>query len=92
MPSAPSNYFTCKPGDHCCYLKGSNVDPKPSGLPRITTGSMNRPTLHGKTPELGIRSAVPLGGLGTGALELRGDGTFHEVQFDFLPVLSSPPC
>lgn len=26
-----------------------------------------------------MRSAVPLGGLGAGALELRADGTFHEV-------------
>ena len=30
-------------------------------------------------PPLGLRSAVPLGGLGAGALELRGDGTVHEV-------------
>ena len=29
-------------------------------------------------PEMGIRSAVPLGGLGTGSFELRGDGTFAD--------------
>jgi uncharacterized protein (DUF608 family) len=29
-------------------------------------------------PEVGIRSAVPLGGLGTGSFELRGDGTFAD--------------
>ena len=30
-------------------------------------------------PPLGLRSAVPLGGVGAGALELRGDGTVHSV-------------
>ena len=30
-------------------------------------------------PPLGLRSAVPLGGVGAGALELRGDGSFHDV-------------
>ena len=30
-------------------------------------------------PPLGLRSAVPLGGVGAGAFELRGDGTIHSV-------------
>lgn len=29
-------------------------------------------------PPSGMRSAVPLGGLGTGSFELRADGTIHE--------------
>lgn len=31
-----------------------------------------------KHPPSGMRSAVPLGGLGTGSFELRADGTIHE--------------
>ncbi|PFX33506.1 hypothetical protein AWC38_SpisGene1570 [Stylophora pistillata] len=33
---------------------------------------------RGTPPPLGMRSAVPLGGMGTGSLELRADGSFHE--------------
>ncbi len=33
-----------------------------------------------QTPPLGIRSAVPLGGLGTGTLELRADGSLADWQ------------
>jgi uncharacterized protein (DUF608 family) len=29
-------------------------------------------------PPTGLRSSVPLGGITTGSIELRGDGTFHE--------------
>jgi non-lysosomal glucosylceramidase len=32
----------------------------------------------GGTPASGMRSAVPLGGVGAGSFELRGDGTLHE--------------
>ena len=31
-----------------------------------------------RSPPPGMRSAVPLGGLGAGSFELRADGTFHE--------------
>ncbi|XP_032237936.2 uncharacterized protein LOC5512607 isoform X1 [Nematostella vectensis] len=31
-----------------------------------------------RVPPLGIRSAVPLGGLGTGSFEIRADGSFNE--------------
>jgi non-lysosomal glucosylceramidase len=33
---------------------------------------------NGSVPPTGIRSAVPLGGMGTGNFELRGDGTFRQ--------------
>ncbi|XP_078367102.1 uncharacterized protein LOC144651095 isoform X2 [Oculina patagonica] len=35
-------------------------------------------TPSGTSPPLGMRSAVPLGGMGTGSLELRADGSIHE--------------
>jgi non-lysosomal glucosylceramidase len=38
---------------------------------------MNR-TFPYNHPPTGLRSAVPLGGITTGSIELRGDGTFHE--------------
>jgi len=31
-----------------------------------------------KVPPMGLRSAIPLGGLGTGSVELRADGSFHD--------------
>ena len=34
------------------------------------------------TPPVGIRSAVPLGGLGTGTFELRADGSFADWQVE----------
>ena len=40
----------------------------------------------------GIRSAVPLGGLSTGSIELRGDGTLHEWiihNAGYVPALHS---
>lgn len=84
VPHAPSPFLSCKTNDHCCYLKNSIVSPTSSSLPGITSGQMNRPQPHHAAPSLGIRSAVPMGGLGAGALELRGDGTFHEVCSDYL--------
>ena len=79
VPSAPTEFMTCRHGDHCCYLKSTSVDPQPSSLSGITTGAVDRPSVDMHDPPLGIRSSVPLGGIGAGALELRGDGTFHEV-------------
>ena len=38
---------------------------------------MNR-TFPYHHPPTGLRSSVPLGGITTGSIELRGDGTFHE--------------
>lgn len=36
------------------------------------------PPVKGVSPASGMRSAVPLGGLSTGSVELRGDGSLHE--------------
>jgi non-lysosomal glucosylceramidase len=76
--SAPAAFLSCAAGDHCCYLKSGQPDAKP--LAGLTSGVVNRSAVTGAVaPPPGMRSAVPLGGLGAGALELRGDGTFQEV-------------
>ncbi|UJR11626.1 hypothetical protein I4U23_015807 [Adineta vaga] len=73
--SAPSDYNGCHQGKACCYLKA--YTPQSVHNPSIISAVMNRtfPFLH---PPSGLRSAVPLGGITTGSIELRGDGTFHE--------------
>jgi hypothetical protein len=72
------SFMDCTPLSNCCFLKGSNVQPVPSQVRNIVTGARNG-RIPTASPTIGIRSAVPLGGLGAGALELRADGTFHEV-------------
>lgn len=79
VPSAPSDYLSCLTGDHCCYRKTGFPEFKPSTLPNIISGFVNKTVPPSIPPPLGMRSAVPLGGVGAGALELRADGTFHEV-------------
>ena len=105
VPSAPSVFDSCNPGDHCCYLKNSNPAPAKSSLAGITSGSLRTPTPAGNftAPPVGseqlscgeaegcvgsllsslpppppVRSAVPLGGIGAGAFEVRADGSVHE--------------
>ncbi len=76
---APAEYGGCKKGDKCCYLKNAKVAPVDSTVPGIIAGSVK--TAGGdnlESPPSGIRSAVPLGGISTGAVELRGDGSLHE--------------
>ena len=73
--AAPGDYSDCKAGQPCCYLKSSVPPAKPYSI--ITSAVMNR-TFPYMQPPSGLRSAVPLGGVTTGSIELRGDGTFHE--------------
>jgi non-lysosomal glucosylceramidase len=69
---------SCAQGEPCCYLK-ANINPETPG-PGLFNGLVNRaPVAPGSTPPMGMRSSAPLGGLGSGAFELRGDGTIHEV-------------
>lgn len=69
---------SCMEGQPCCYLKAV-VNAETPG-PGLFNGIVNRaPVPQGTTPPMGMRSAAPLGGLGAGALELRGDGSIHEV-------------
>jgi non-lysosomal glucosylceramidase len=75
--SAPSNFLGCSQGAPCCYLKAT------AGAPRAAASLESGSVTPGgaalaATPPHGLRSAVPLGGLGAGTIELRGDGTFHE--------------
>lgn len=77
-PSAPSVFESCSQGSICCYMKNS-VGPT-SPFPSLSSGTVTPGKVPGQTaPGLGMRSAIPLGGLGAGTMELRGDGTFHEV-------------
>ena len=77
-PSAPAAFESCAAGSICCYMK-SSVGPT-SPFPALSYGTVTPGKVPGQTaPGLGMRSAIPLGGLGAGTMELRGDGTFHEV-------------
>ncbi|CAF4796443.1 unnamed protein product [Rotaria sp. Silwood1] len=73
--SAPSDFNGCRKGQPCCYLKTYI----PASVPNrdIISATMNR-TFPYNHPSSGLRSAIPLGGITTGSIELRGDGTFHE--------------
>jgi hypothetical protein len=73
----------CIAGGPCCWLKSSAPPAFNSSYPGgIWSGNVTRPPSPNVTaPPTGVRNAVPLGGLGAGALELRGDGTFHELTF-----------
>jgi hypothetical protein len=73
----------CVTGGPCCWLKGSVPNPTPNNYPDgIWSGTAQQPPQPPMTvPPTGIRNAVPVGGLGAGTLELRGDGTFHELTF-----------
>jgi non-lysosomal glucosylceramidase len=69
---------SCAAGAPCCYLKASARAEVPT--PGVTSGTVSRGAAPNATaPPMGLRSAAPLGGLGAGALELRADGTVHEV-------------
>eukprot|EP01064_Diplonema_japonicum_P033224 TRINITY_DN64_c1_g2_i1.p1 TRINITY_DN64_c1_g2~~TRINITY_DN64_c1_g2_i1.p1 ORF type:complete len:965 (+),score=272.99 TRINITY_DN64_c1_g2_i1:68-2962(+) len=72
--SAPGNFHSCKDKEPCCYLKNS-VPSKRSNT-AMQYGTVTRlPLPDSASPPVGIRSAPPLGGLATGTMELRGDGT-----------------
>ena len=73
---------SCVHGDGCCWLKGSvpAEQPYPNYPGGIWSGTATQlPPPPIVVPPTGIRNAVPVGGLGAGTLELRGDGTFHEI-------------
>jgi hypothetical protein len=68
---------SCAQGAPCCYLKAQAHAATPQ--PGVFSGLVARGPVALAHPPMGLRSAAPLGGLGAGALELRGDGTVHEV-------------
>lgn len=71
-----ANYWNCAKGSTCCYLKSTVPATHPNSI--CTSGVVTQPNIEGKPPPSGIRSAVPLGGLGAGSTELRADGTLAE--------------
>ena len=69
----------------CCFLKPPKLPPYVASPIRsmvsgVVTGGIapSPPLTHIMDPPSGMRSAVPLGGIGCGAVELRGDGSLHE--------------
>lgn len=80
---APSDFGQCKAGDDCCYLKSAPQSPVARSFPGLVSGVVTTtpppaPANKPVTPPSGLRSAIPLGGISTGSVELRGDGRFHE--------------
>ena len=76
---APGPFMQCIPSQPCCYLKGSIPPHIRSSVPNITSGLVHpAPNPYTVHPPSGMRSAVPLGGVGAGSVELRGDGSLHE--------------
>ena len=73
----------CVQGGPCCWLKSGAPPPVPTNYPGgITSGLVTQPPPPPVVvPPTGVRNAVPSGGLGAGTLELRGDGSFHELTF-----------
>ena len=72
---APGPFFSCIAGQPCCYLK--TYAPKATPNPAIISGTLTRTSPYNHPPN-GLRSAVPIGGVTTGSIELRADGTFHD--------------
>ena len=71
----------------CCFKKSGSAGIKPAACPalkgdclavRLKRPPAPRNPYVGTAPASGIRSAVPLGGISTGSVELRGDGSFSE--------------
>ena len=73
--AAPADFNDCRKGQPCCFLK--SYIPQASPDPTLISATMDR-TFPYDHPPSGIRSSVPLGGITTGSIELRADGTFHE--------------
>jgi len=65
----------CRKGQPCCYLK--LYVPNSVANPNILSATMDRADPYDHPPS-GLRSAVPIGGVTTGSIELRADGTFHD--------------
>ena len=76
MDVSPGPFMTCKAGDPCCFLKAQLTDIQPGDA--VVNAAVTQPQVNTEHPPVGIRSAVPLGGVSCGSVELRGDGRFYE--------------
>ena len=63
----------------CCRLSGADTTWECGS---IRDYLYDTTSANPKSPPIGMRSAVPLGGLGTGTFELRGDGSFADWQIE----------
>jgi len=81
VTSLQGTFMSCTENVSCCFLKSSQPAETPNTYPLgIWSGSVTQPPLPDIiVPPTGIRNAVPVGGLGAGTMELRGDGTLHEI-------------
>ena len=91
VPKALTPYGKCTdPSLPCCFLKKTASSPQEVPCPARFNSSCVAVTMKtplapsapagytGTSPPSGIRSAVPLGGISCGTVELRGDGSFSE--------------
>ncbi len=68
-----------KPGQSCASFCKNGTKPTPGPSPPLPPPPRHPPGVYrGSSPASGMRSAVPLGGIGAGSFELRGDGSLHE--------------
>lgn len=76
----PRNDFCgAKAGQSCAAFCKTGTKPSPGPAPPPPPPPPHPPGVYqGVSPASGMRSAVPLGGIGAGSFELRGDGSMHE--------------
>eukprot|EP01116_Phalansterium_solitarium_P010681 TRINITY_DN2576_c0_g2_i1.p1 TRINITY_DN2576_c0_g2~~TRINITY_DN2576_c0_g2_i1.p1 ORF type:complete len:1038 (+),score=373.87 TRINITY_DN2576_c0_g2_i1:144-3257(+) len=82
VKTSQTTFGSCKLGVPCCFLKSGVPDETPNNYPGgIWNGVIDGrgPGPNVTAPAPGVRNAVPVGGLGAGTFELRGDGTIHEM-------------
>lgn len=76
---ARTDFCGKKPGQSCASFCKTGTKPTPGPAPPPPPPPPHPPGVYrGSSPASGMRSAVPLGGIGAGSFELRGDGSLHE--------------
>lgn len=74
-----TDFCGVKPGQSCAAFCKTGTKPTPGPSPPAPPPPLHPPGVYrGSSPASGMRSAVPLGGIGAGSFELRGDGSMHE--------------
>ena len=79
-PAADVSFGKCVKGKACCVMKSGICTPVPKKDPKfvIQSGVVRQPGTNLADPVIGMRSSPPLGGVSTGSIELRADGSFRE--------------
>eukprot|EP01051_Picozoa_sp_SAG22_P006579 SAG22_NODE_435_length_10524_cov_8.503789_7_plen_741_part_00 len=74
-----ADFCGVKPGQSCASFRKQGTKPTPGPPSPPPAPPPHPPGIYrGSAPASGMRSAVPLGGIGAGSFELRGDGSLHE--------------